>query len=382
MAITEKPHYELLDGLRGVAALLVVLYHINEGFAFASGAPVIDFMNHGYLAVDFFFILSGFVIGYAYDDRWSRGLTLWQFAKRRLIRLHPMAVAGVLLGALAFGIQGFEKWDHTAVSPWALVGALICGLLFIPAVPGATYEVRGNGEAFPLNGPAWSLFFEYIGNLLYAMLIRRLSTRALACLTAVLGMGVLFFTSFDVSGYGMFGVGWTVGGWGFLQGLLRMTFPFSMGLLMARTFRPRPLKGIFWICALALVAVFFVPYIPSFGRLCLNGVFESACIILVFPAVVYVAACGIGENALTRRTYNFMGAISYPLYITHYPVMYLFYAWLIDRQLYTFAQTWPVVIGVVAVNIAIAWLLLKFYDEPVRRWLTSRSSLTVSKIAK
>ena len=62
MAITEKPHYELLDGLRGVAALLVVLYHINEGFAFASGAPVIDFMNHGYLAVDFFFILSGFVI--------------------------------------------------------------------------------------------------------------------------------------------------------------------------------------------------------------------------------------------------------------------------------------------------------------------------------
>lgn len=136
MAITEKPHYELLDGLRGVAALLVVLYHINEGFAFASGAPVIDFMNHGYLAVDFFFILSGFVIGYAYDDRWSRGLTLWQFAKRRLIRLHPMVVAGVLLGALAFGIQGFEKWDHTAVSPWALVGALICGLLFIPAVPG------------------------------------------------------------------------------------------------------------------------------------------------------------------------------------------------------------------------------------------------------
>ena len=97
---------------------------------------------------------------------------------------------------------------------------------------------------------------------------------------------------------------------------------------------------------------------------------------------VYVAACGIGENALTRRTYNFMGAISYPLYITHYPVMYLFYAWLIDRQLYTFAQTWPVVIGVVAVNIAIAWLLLKFYDEPVRRWLTSCSSLTVSEVGK
>ncbi len=81
-----KPHYEILDGLRGVAALMVVWYHICEGYALAAGDAVITFLNHGYLAVDFFFILSGFVLGYAYDDRWAKGFTTGDFFKRRLIR--------------------------------------------------------------------------------------------------------------------------------------------------------------------------------------------------------------------------------------------------------------------------------------------------------
>lgn len=77
-----KPHYALLDGLRGVAAMLVVWYHVFEGFQFAGNKPVIDFINHGYLAVDFFFMLSGFVIGYAYDDRWGKSLTMSGFFRR------------------------------------------------------------------------------------------------------------------------------------------------------------------------------------------------------------------------------------------------------------------------------------------------------------
>ncbi|HIT83746.1 MAG TPA: acyltransferase, partial [Candidatus Avibacteroides faecavium] len=88
-----KPHYELLDGLRGVAALLVIWYHVFEGFA---TSPIDQRFNHGYLAVDFFFILSGFVIGYAYDDRWRTTLTLRGFFRRRLIRLHPMVVLGAV----------------------------------------------------------------------------------------------------------------------------------------------------------------------------------------------------------------------------------------------------------------------------------------------
>lgn len=101
-----KPHYALLDGLRGVAALLVVFYHVYEGFSFGPQGGIVKTVNHGYLAVDFFFMLSGFVLGYAYDDRWGRTLTFRNFVRRRLIRLHPMIVMGALIGALSFCLQG------------------------------------------------------------------------------------------------------------------------------------------------------------------------------------------------------------------------------------------------------------------------------------
>lgn len=190
-----KPHYALLDGLRGVAALLVVWYHVFEGYQFASGSAIIREINHGYLAVDFFFILSGFVIGYAYDDRWGKTLTLGKFFRRRLIRLHPMVVMGALIGLVMFILQGAVTWEGTPASVPAMMIALLCGLLMIPALPGCGYEVRGNGEMFPLNGPAWSLFFEYIGNILYALFIRRFSTRALAILAGILSILLLWFTA-------------------------------------------------------------------------------------------------------------------------------------------------------------------------------------------
>ena len=109
-----KPHYHLLDGLRGVAALMVIWYHVFEGYAFAGGTTI-DTFNHGYLAVDFFFILSGFVIGYAYDDRWGKNFTMKDFIKRRLIRLHPMVIMGAVVGAITFYIQGSVQWDGTHI---------------------------------------------------------------------------------------------------------------------------------------------------------------------------------------------------------------------------------------------------------------------------
>ena len=183
-----KSHYALLDGLRGVAALMVLWYHVFEGFAFAQGS-IIETFNHGHLGVDFFFMLSGFVISYAYDDRWKKGeqikdngrpsLSLGSFFKRRLIRLHPMLVMGAFIGLVAFLIQGGVKWDGTETSFKWIMLAFVLTLFFIPAYPGAAYDIRGNGEMFPLNGPSWSLFFEYIGNIVYAILLRRFSTMML-----------------------------------------------------------------------------------------------------------------------------------------------------------------------------------------------------------
>ncbi len=101
--LPSKPRYEILDGLRGVAAIIVVLFHLTE--TYFEGQPVIQPLNHGYLAVDFFYVLSGFVVGYAYDDRWNK-MTTGQFFKRRLVRLHPMLMFGMLFGALMFYFQG------------------------------------------------------------------------------------------------------------------------------------------------------------------------------------------------------------------------------------------------------------------------------------
>jgi peptidoglycan/LPS O-acetylase OafA/YrhL len=369
-----KPHYVLLDALRGAAALMVVWYHFFEGFAFAEGTAITTF-NHGHLGVDLFFMLSGFVISYAYDDRWQGAhnrLTLKEFFKRRLIRLHPMLIMGAVIGLITFCLQGSVKWDGSATPmSWSLV-ALVLTMLFIPAYPGASYDLRGNGEMFSLNGPSWSLFFEYIGNLLYALIIRRLSTRLLAILTAILGVAWCWFATTDVSGYDMIGIGWTLDTVNFWGGMLRMMFPFSLGMLMARNFKPVKIKGIFWIAWAVLFALFSVPAFEKCGEISINGLYEFACILLVFPAIVWFTASGTTTGKVSSRLCKFLGDISYPLYIVHYPVMYLFYAWLIENKHYTLGETWPVVIMVFAINIALAYACLKLYDEPVRRWLTKR----------
>ena len=388
-----KPHYILLDGLRGVAALMVLWYHVFEGFAFAKGS-VIETFNHGHLGVDFFFLLSGFVISYAYDDRWfndkslksndksstNKKLTIWSFFKRRLIRLHPMLVMGAFIGLICFFIQGGVKWDGSSTPlHWTLI-AFVLTLFFIPAYPGASYDIRGNAEMFPLNGPSWSLFFEYIGNILYALFIRKLSNKMLGLLVGVTGILWIWFVTFDISGYDMIGIGWTLDAVNFFGGLLRMMFPFTLGMLMARNFRQKSkvksqktlfTKNIFWISIIILFALFSVPYFPKTSNISVNGIYELACIMIVFPLIVWIAASSdSAQSKFTLKLSKFLGDLSYPLYIVHYPVMYVFYAWLIKNQYFTLAETWQMVILVLTVCIVLAYACLKLYDEPIRKWLS------------
>ena len=366
-----KPHYELLDGLRGVAALLVIWYHVFEGYAFASGGSI-DTLNHGYLAVDFFFILSGFVISYAYDDRWRTTLTMSGFFKRRLIRLHPMVIMGAVIGAVSFCISGCVQWDGTHIATSLVMLALLCTMLFIPAVPGCVYEVRGNGEMFPLNGPAWSLFFEYIGNILYALFIRRLSNKALAVLVTLLGITHAWLAIGNVSEYGNIGIGWTMDTVNFWGGLVRMLFPFTLGMLVARNFKPGKIRGAFWLCSAVLLVLFFVPYLNETSGIHINGVYETVCVMFIFPVIVWIGASGKTTDTRSSAICKFLGDISFPVYIVHYPVMYIFYAWLIENKLYTLSETWGVAVCVFVANICLAYICLKFYDEPVRRYLARK----------
>ena len=177
--LASKPRYEILDGLRGVASVLVVLFHLLETY---SKGPAYQLINHGYLAVDFFFVLSGFVIGYAYDDRWDK-MTTWGFFKRRLVRLQPMVIMGTIIGACFYFFGQGEGFSLIGNVPgWKVALAFVMGCLMIPCGP--KMDIRGWGETNSFNGPNWSLTWEYVANILYALVFRRLGKIALAVLTA------------------------------------------------------------------------------------------------------------------------------------------------------------------------------------------------------
>jgi peptidoglycan/LPS O-acetylase OafA/YrhL len=358
-----KPHYMILDGLRGVAAITVVCFHLFEAFA---TSHLDQRINHGYLAVDFFFILSGFVVGYAYDDRWGK-MKIKDFIKRRIIRLHPMVVMGAIIGAVMFYTQGCAVWDVSLIPFMALLAATFLNMLLLPAT--VATEVRGVGEMFPLNGPSWSLFFEYIGNILYALFIRKLPTMALALLVFALGCGL---ASFAILGpLGDICVGFSLTGTEFTGGSLRLLFSFSAGLLLSRIFKPTNIRGAFWICTLAVVALLAVPRIGGADHLWMNGIYDTLCVVTFFPLLVYLGASGKCTDRYTNRICQFLGDISYPLYMVHYPFIYLYFAWVKNNNL-TFEQSFPGAAAVVVGSIILAYLCLKFYDVPVRRYLTKR----------
>jgi peptidoglycan/LPS O-acetylase OafA/YrhL len=363
--LESKPRYKILDGLRGVAAIMVVAFHLFE--AHSGGNALTQIINHGYLAVDFFFLLSGFVIGYAYDDRWDT-MSRWVFFKRRLIRLHPMVIMGTLIGAgcFYFGISGLFPMIKT-IPVWKMLLVTLTGFTMIPILP--SMDIRGWQETYPLNGPAWSLMFEYIANILYAVFIRKFSRKLLAALVFVSGCALIQF-SVTNSGGDMVG-GWTCDGPQLRIGFTRLMYPFFAGLLLCRMGKLIRVKHAFWVCSALVVIILSVPRIGGREHYWLNGLYESLCIVLLFPLIVSMGAAGTIKSEYSNRICEFLGKISYPIYITHYPLIYLYTAWVVDKHL-PMTQTYPYALLVLFSSIAIAYASLRFYDEPVRSWLKNR----------
>lgn len=381
--LASKPRYAILDGLRGVAALVVILFHGFETYIPFFGTQHI---NHGYLAVDFFFVLSGFVIGYAYDDRWDR-MSTWSFFKRRLIRLHPMVVAGTLFGACLFF---FGESDYFSLiggtEPWKFFLCIVLGLLMIPA--GTGLDIRGWGETNSLNGPNWSLTFEYIGNILYAFVLRRLPTVVLgmlcvasAFLTMNLALGWDVFGFFAQPKYDVIG-GWSITPDQMYVGFSRLLYPFLCGLLISRLLpkfitkenpsgSPLGIRGGFWWASLLLVVLFAVPQIG--GKSCVaDGLYQVFAIVVMFPVIVLIGAGSKTTDKRSAKWCETLGNLSYPLYITHFPLMYMQMAWVSSHK---DSSVWHHVVlnlGILLVAIGIAWAFLKLYDEPVRAWLKKK----------
>lgn len=366
-----KSHYRILDGLRGVAAVMVVLFHIFE--TFAGGSNLKQFINHGYLAVDFFFVLSGFVIGYAYDDRWGK-MTVGGFFKRRLIRLHPMIIAGMITGAALFYFQASGFFPGISQVPvWKMLLIMVIGFTLLPVPP--SMDIRGWAEMHPLDGPAWSLFFEYIANILYGLFIRKFSKTLLSIFVFIAGVAVvhLAVTQGDVIG------GWSVDATQLRVGFTRLLYPFFAGLLLSRIVKPGSINNAFLWCSILLIAVFSVPRLGGSEHIWMNGIYVAAVIILVFPLIVYLGASGDVKGKTASKICDFLGDISYPLYITHYPFIYTFMAWVAHHNELIKTDTPAAHLAVVTAalvtvisSIAFAYLCLRLYDVPVRKWLAKR----------
>lgn len=378
--LESKPRYEILDGLRGVAAIFVVIFHLFETY---SAGVVHQIVNHGYLAVDFFFVLSGFVIGYAYDERLASGkMTTKDFLKRRLIRLHPLVCMGAFIGLLLFFFGGGPDFGIMSDAKWSqLIVLLLIAFTMIP-VPGSM-DVRGWSETYPLNGATWSLMLEYIANLLYVLVIRRFGKVALSICIAIFALLTLTLT-FNLDPLGVFPEGnyaayTVIGGWGIdpaqlYIGFTRLLYPFFMGLLLSRIGKFINVKGGFWWCALIIIICQSLPRIGGVDpeNYWMNGLYESIVILVIFPLVVAMGAGSKVVGNKSQKICKFLGDISYPLYITHYPLIYVQMGWALDHKDAPLDQHIMVAISIFIIAIAMAWASLKLYDEPVRDWLKKK----------
>jgi peptidoglycan/LPS O-acetylase OafA/YrhL len=346
-AATQTRHYLALDGLRGIAAIAVVAYHISLYFKL-SYVPA-----HAYLAVDFFFMLSGFVISHAYDSRLSHGMRLSGFVIVRLVRLYPLIVLGVGIGtvALLVGVHAVPGMTIPAV-----LKAAIANLCLLPA----TSLLNVRALAFPTDSPLWSLTFEIWINIFYAVMFRRLTIPVLA---ACLLFGAAL-TSWASLRYGNLNIGFTMAQ--LYLGGARVLFPFIAGILLCRLGFGRGGPSI-WGHAAALPLILALA-----GPDLATGVYDAAAVIILFPLVVTAGATATPWARLDR-IWRFLGAVSYPLYVLHFPFVVV-----LSNVMHRLHISGMALYGAAAVTmlliLTVATAALYMYDQPLRRRLSQRLS--------
>src|SRR5690606_14744321 len=248
-----------------------------------------------------------------------------------------------------------------------LLVIMVIGFTLIPINP--SMDIRGWSEMHPLNGPAWSLFFEYIANILYALFIRKFSNRVLSILVFIAGCALIQMAITSSTGD-------VVGGWSLDQtqlriGFTRLLYPFFAGLLLSRVCKPGRIKNAFLWSSLLVVVTLSMPRIGGYENLWMNGLYDSLSIIILFPLIVYIGASGKVNGKFGRKICKFLGDISYPIYITHFPMIYIFTGWVVDNNV-SMLEAWSMAAFVFFASIVIAYASLKLYDVPVRTWLAKR----------
>lgn len=347
LAPHHNERYELLDELRGIAALIVLLFHVGT----RTGAPAIA--ANGYLAVDFFFMLSGFVIAQAYGKRLSSGMGFTDFTRRRLARMMPIVLLGVCLGTAYALTRWFAAPSRSDNLGGILASAALNGML----LPKWWHGQATGWEVFPINGPLWSLFFEVVINLAWAGLL--VSRRPAVLVAATLASMIALIL---VAGhYRSMDLGWdlpTLPG-----GLARVSFGFLTGLLIhaARDRLPRLGKGAASLSVALIIAALVLPLHATPWLIALT--------VMVLPAALLLAVCAGHQHLIPGA--GFLGAISYAVYGLHVPFLAL-YSGLAERVSGRNEAGFEAYLVVPAI-LAVAALATRYYDGPaqrlLRRWI-------------
>ena len=340
-----KPRYVNYDGLRGLAALAVMFFHCSERMGLGQAVP------NGYLAVDFFFALSGFVIAEAYADRLKTGMSVFRFMLLRFIRVYPVYIIGLLagttffLGAALLHLQGIRLVD---------VGlAFLFGAAFLP-IP---VQLGAFPPILPLDGPAWSLSFELLINFVFALIVMRLSRMWLGVIIVVSGLFLIAAANY----WGQLHLGWTTSN---LAGALpRVFFSFFLGIALYNLRPETQFNNVLALMPAAMLLAIFFLGAPGAG-------FDLAATMIVFPLAIYLGA-RFEPTGRLASAYGVLGEISYPAYVLHMPISLFAKQIFVRLHLYGNAMlaAWIVALTGIA---AISWIVARYYDKPVRVFLKKK----------
>lgn len=349
MATPTAPHrlFPCLDGMRGIAALLIVVRHTTPLFGGVT-------FGASYLAVDLFFVLSGVVIGNAYEEKLKGNMSFLDFMATRLVRLYPLYIVGLVLGIVAAIIRHVD-------AAWLLYHGTF-SLFFLP-------NPDSEGASFPINGPTWSLFFEIVVNALYAATLTVIVGARLAAVIALSAIGLVVCVY--VGPTHNLDLGWTIDT--SIGGMFRVCFSFFAGVYIYRRFssgEPGEAKSgnlVPWLI-MACVSAILISSPPVWAV----PFFDLTAVMIVFPALVHVA---LGQRPVgsSAALFKLGGLTSYAVYVLHVPAAYLagnVHHYIFKTEIAS-AAPWVGIAFVPALAIA-CFLLDRYYDLPLRRSLARR----------
>jgi len=340
-------HHPALDGIRGVAAVSVLLFHLERWL------DVPGLAANGNLSVDMFFTLSGFVLALAYSQR-ADAMNLWAFLLMRAVRLMPLIVLATVIGFSYLLLKA--SWQASDIVYSTLLIALFTGALNIPFF-WAPSNI-GGPQLFPLNGPQFSLFLEVVANAVW-WTVRFGPQISIAAATFIVSATCVF----------IFGIGGDTTDT-FWLGLAHVGSSFSIGVLLFHLDRmvllrkPQIFSVLFWCLTGLMVLLFYIPFEATFP---LKLVWKFA----LAPALVWTGS-GVKMSAVQASLTKYLGDLSYPIYALHYPI----FCW-VNGILQALTGTKNALVEVplvVLTVIAGSHIALQFFDKPVRRSLSRHIS--------